>query len=180
MNFPHLTCCIWTAHCHSIAVSIFCPRAVAETSCKSTFPGQEYLLSECFFISPGWFVVPWFAASSLAFFSVCPNWQHLLYWFCTVLSSSSGPSPGCSCPVPFWPGTANPDYHQQLVLTLLFKEQWCELRDTWANSSWTILLKRTSFSSDRRKCSSLSIYQNWVQSLCCHPILGWISIGGCE
>lgn len=176
MSFPHLTCYIWTARCHSIAVSIFCPSAVAETSCKSTFLGQEYLLIEYIIISPGWFGIPWFAASPLASFSVCPNWQHLLHWFCAVLSSSSGSSPGCSCPVPSWPGIANPDSHQPLVLTLLFKEQWCELWDTWANSSWIILLRRTSFSSDCRKCCfSLSILPKLgaMSLLSSHPWLNF-------
>lgn len=97
------------------------------------------------------------------------------------------PSPGCTAlcgaaqpEVPFWPGNANSNLLRPFVLILLLKEQWCELWDTWANSSWKILLKRTSFSSDYRKCySSLSVLPKMgVISLLI--ILGWISIGGCK
>lgn len=168
------------ACCHSIAAFIFCASAVVEISCKSSFPGQEYSLIECFFIGPGWFAASWFAASSLASFPICPNWWHLLHWFCATSSPSSDPFPGlqqCSpisarqCKFKFSPAICCSAFKKSLL-----KEPWCELCDSWANSNWKILLKRTSSSSDYRKCySSLSVLPNMgaILLLSSHPWLNF-------
>lgn len=157
MNFPRLTCCIWTA---TVTQQLF-PSSVLVLSEKPL--ARAHSLAKKIFLLSISLSVPadlWSLGLQLLL------WLPFQYVqtgsnFCTgaaLFSSSSGPSPGCSCTVPSQPGNANTDSHQPLALTLLFKEQWCELWYTWANSSWKILLRRTSFGNACRKCySSLSI-----------------------
>lgn len=100
--------------------------------------------------------------------------------FCTGFALCLVPpqihSPGCSCTVPSLPGNANSNPLRPFVQILLLKEQWCECWDTWENSRWKILLKRTSFGSDYRKCySSLSVLQKTgaILLLSSHPWLNF-------
>lgn len=131
-----------------------------ETFCKSSLSGQEYLLTEYFFISPGWCVFLRIAASSLASFPVCPSWQRHRHCFCTVSSPTSGPFPREERMLLSWSSYLCKAMRSQILSghLLFFKEQWCEPWHTWANSSWKILLKWTSFGSEyRKRYSSLSV-----------------------